>query len=428
MRCTRRVFSVALRLLLGTMPLMGTTSASCQVSPAEIVNPRAKADEQEYFSQLQSLQKSITAAKFAFPFRLARYLEAKPGQRAAQDPNGVEFVYFQHRVVLKISGIYKVAFNSTQVSENERASRTFQDVIAPILQLVAQQIPPSTDCDGIGFEIVYDARDVSGIYDYEGQEVLTVVFSRDDAFAYAKATGDTERQQLLNRSEIFVDGKEFGLALGQRDPLNVQTLERSVPRQAGKESSSTLTSAAPAAAVSGAAASPTISVAQSLPVSKSLPTSADAMRLQTQFQGQLNSIVKEHGAEFHLVEGSAPSFEIYGDRMILHLTMRNTLPFAEGNTTSIYKRAAQSFDLFLAPELKNLTRILPAEAEYDAIEFSVLNYVGAEKTSSETIAYICPLHSVRSFVEDKITSQDLIDQSLVLVNGVRIALNLQLVE
>ena len=58
----------------------------------------------------------------------------------------------------------------------------------------------------------------------------------------------------------------------------------------------------------------------------------------------------------------------------------------------------------------------------------MLNRLGAEKTPSETVDYICPLNSVRSFVENKITSQDLINQSIVLVNGVRIALNLQLVE
>ena len=427
MRCTGRVFSAALRLLSGSMLLMVMTSAFGQVSPVEILNPRSKANEQKYLPQLQSLQQSIAAARFPFPFRLARYLNAKPGQRAALDPNGVEFVYFQHRVVLKISGIYKVAFNATQLSENERASRTFQDAVVPILRLVVQQIPQSADCDGIGFEIVFDTRDANEDYDYEGKEVLTVVFSRDDAFAYANATGDTERQQLLNRSDIFVDGKDFGLALGQRDPLNVQALERPVPRQAVEGSSSIPASTAPAVVVSGAAVSPAVSVAQSMPVSKSPPTSADAMRLQTQFQAQLNLIVKEDGAKFHLVESTAPSFEIYGDQILLHFTMRNTLSF-ERSTSSIYKRAAQSFDLFLAPELRDLSRKLPANAGYDALKFSVLNHSGAEKTSFETIDYICPLNSMRSFVENKITSQDLINQSIVLVEGVRIALNLQLVE
>src|ERR1039457_2862324 len=112
MRFTGRVFSAALRLLSGSMLLMVMTSAFGQVSPVEILNPRSKANEQKYLLQLQSLQQSIAAARFPFPFRLARYLNTKPGPQAALDSNGVEFVYFQHRVVLKISGIYKVAFRS----------------------------------------------------------------------------------------------------------------------------------------------------------------------------------------------------------------------------------------------------------------------------------------------------------------------------
>jgi len=46
----------------------------------------------------------------------------------------------------------------------------------------------------------------------------------------------------------------------------------------------------------------------------------------------------------------------------------------------------------------------------------------------KTINYICPLTSLYAFVANRITSQDLINQSVVLVNGVRIALDLQLVE
>ena len=151
------------------------------------------------------------------------------------------------------------------------------------------------------------------------------------------------------------------------------------------------------------------------------------MRLQAQFQPQLDAMLKADGTRFHLMESAPPSFEIYGDQTVLHFTMRDTLSF-EKSTSSIYKRAAQSFDLFLAPELKSLLKELPANAEYDSLDFSVRNRLGAEKSPSETIDYICPLNSIRSFVEDKITGQDVINQSVVLVNGVRIALNLQIAE
>ncbi len=426
MRCAARFFSAARRPITVGLLLGMTIAAFGQVAPSGILNPRLKADEAKYLPQLQSLQQSIAATKFPYPFKLARDLNAKPGQRAVSDRNGIEFVYFEGREVLKISGIYQAAFNSTQLSENERASRTFQDVLVPILRLVTRQIPANIDCDGIGFEIIYDTRDANKVYDFEGQEVLTVVFDRKDAFAYLNTSGNTQRQEILNRSDIFVDGKAFGLALGQRAPLNVQALERSVPRQERTPSSSVSagTASTPGGAASAVMASP--AVAQSKSDLKP-PPSADAMRLQAQFQPQLNAMLKVDGTRFHLMESAPPVFESRGDQTVLHLTMRNTLSFETG-TSSIYKRAAQTFDLFLAPELKGLLKELPASAEYDSLDFSVRNRLGAEKSPSETVDYICPLNSIRSFIENKITSQDVIDQSVVLVNGARIALNLQLVE
>jgi len=426
MRCAARFFSAARGPITVGLLLGMTAAAFGQVAPDGILNPKLKADEAEYLPQLQSLQQSIAATKFPYPFKLARYLNAKPGQRAVSDRNGIEFVYFEGREVLKISGIYQAAFNSTQLSENERASRTFQDVVVPILRLVTQQIPANIDCDGIGFEIIYDTRDANKVYDFEGQEVLTVVFDRKDAFAYLNTFGNTQRQEILNRSDIFVDGKGFGLALGQRAPLNVQALERSVPRQERTQSSSVSASTAstPGGAASAGMASRVVGQSKS---DLKPPPSADAMRLQAQFQPQLNAMLKVDGTRFHLMESAPPVFESRGDQTVLHLTMRNTLSFETG-TSSIYKRAAQTFDLFLAPELKGLLKELPANAEYDSLDFSVRNRLEAEKSPSETVDYICPLNSIRSFVENKITSQDVINQSVVLVNGVRIALNLQLVE
>ncbi len=424
---TKVIFNSSFKLLFGVMILSVTSSLSGQVSPDEIQDPRAKAAEEKYLVQLQSLQRAIGTTRFPYTFRLARYLKAKPGQKEASDSSGIEFVSFQDQIVLKISGIYKAAFDSDKLSRNQRASQTFQDAVVPILRIVKQKIPQSADYDSIGFEIIYEIHDNSKGYDREGKEVLTAVFSRDVAFAYTGTVATAERQRMLNRSDIFVNGEAWGLALGQRDPLVVEALERSAPRQADEAVASESSSAVQVDVASGASLTPAVSVTQPVNVTQSLPTFADAMRLQKEFQAQLDAIAKEHGAELHLAEGSAPLFEIAGDRTLLHFTLRNTLSFDRG-ASSIYKRAAQSFDLFLAPELRGFSRRLPANHEYDAIEFSLLSRAGSEQASNETIDYICPLLPLHDFVANKITSQELINQSVVLVNGVRIGLNLQLVE
>jgi hypothetical protein len=424
MRFTLKTAIVVRLLLAGGIVLAASSWALGQVSPTEVVNPRAKADEQKYLPQLVSLQRAIGTAQFPFTFRLARYLDAKPGQRAALDSNGIEFVYFQQHVVLKVSGFYRVAFDSIQLNQNARARQTFEQAVMPVLRLVTQQVPKNYDYDGLGFEILYDARDKSGAYDYEGHEVLTAVFGRDDAFALAQATTVAARQEILNRSNVFVNGKEFGLALEQSDPLDVQALQRSVAPQDEQWSSSVSDSAARAWAASEPTITPAVSRTQLREISKPSEDST-LLRAQTQMQAAVVDI--EQGAKPQLESLSPPALETSGDQKLLHFVMQNTLLF-EKSSTSIYKRAAQSFDLFLAPELKDISKKLPPDARYDALAFSVLNHFGSDQNSAETIEYICPMDSMRSFVENKITTQDLINKSTVLVNGVRIGLDLARVE
>ncbi|MGB6821749.1 MAG: hypothetical protein WBE21_06700 [Candidatus Acidiferrales bacterium] len=449
LRCGVHNARAALLIVAALLLTCGATFA--QVSPVEILNPRLKAAETKYLPQLESLHQAITATKFPFSFALARYVQSEPSKQSSFDSRGIEFVYFQNRVVLKISGIYKAAYNADQLTQNQRASRIFRDVIAPILWLVAKQIPRDVDCDDIGFEIVYDAHTSSKNYDYEGKEVLAAVLDSADAFALVSAP-EREQQDILNRSRIYVNGKDFGLALDQLDPFDVEALARSIPARtvvpsssaAGAISSSVTNppaaSSAPAAAVAvkmpratpaSVTALPTvlqpITASPSVTASRPGSTQADAERLQSQFQSRLDELVKTNGAEFHFVDYAQPSFVVYHNRIVLQFTLRDPTQF-QSSSTSIYKRAAQSFDLFLAPRLKALMQKLPSSDEIEAIDFSVLHHLGDEKESSEAAEFICPVKALRSFTADDITSQELINQSIVLVNGVRITLNLQAVE
>jgi hypothetical protein len=425
--------------------LLGAGSACAQVSPGEIVNPNLKSAEKEYLPQLRSLQHAIGETRFPLPFILTRYVGVDPDRQASLDPRGLEFVYFQNQMLLKTSGFYTAAFNSDELTENERAGRVWQEVVVPILRLIAREIPPDVGCDGIGFEIAYHVRALRKNSDYEGREILAVVLDREEAFALAAESGNEGRQAILNRSNIYLDGKPLGLALGRKDALSLEALGRSdfgeaEPAKVSPVSGSyarltaAITRLAPGASPSPSRAVPAekgatgiVSPPARAADPKIAPSPADVEKLQSQFQPQLDALLKEHGAEFHLVDYAPPSFVVDHKQLVLQLTLRNSLAF-EKDSSSIYRRAAQSFDLFLAPQLKALLPKLPADLRIGALDFSVLNRLGNEKDSSEAVEFICPLRSMRSFVEDEITSQDLIDQSLVLVNGVRIKLNLERVE
>ena len=441
-----RLLSSALILVALLLTIAGDTFG--QVSPAEIINPQLKAAEAKYFSQLKSLNHAIEATKFPFPFYLSRYVGLDPAQQAEADSRGIEFVRFHERVVLKITGNYNAAYNAVLLAQNQRATHVFEEVITPILQLVTQEIPADVTCDAIGFEISFHTRSQKTNYDYEGKEILVAVLAPADAFAFSQAQSDQDRQEILNRSEIYLDGNLFGLALYQANPFDLEALGRTTtptPPETAVNSSrggslvgpkvvtdftspTTRTEAGGKIASSGPGtpAPP----APPAPVNPAAPaaTQSDADRLQSKFQPQLDAYAKELASRFHSVDYAPPSFGVFRNQIVLQITLRNTSRFNR-DTTSIYKRAAQSFDLFLGPQLKDLLEKIPAGWEFNALDISVLNQLSPDtKTSSEAIEFVFPLQIARKFVDSDITNQQLIDQSVVLVNGMRISLDLQRVE
>ena len=431
------LFIVTTAVLLASAPLV-----SAQVSPNEILDPDLKALEKQYFSQLKSLNQAIAKMHFPFPFYLSRYVGIEPAKQAETDSRGLEFVKFRDRTVLKITGNYEAAYSATQFTRNERAARTFQDVLLPILQTVTQGIPPDVACDAIGFEVSYHTRAAEKSYDYEGKELLVIVVDRSDAFVLAQATNDTARQDVLNRSMIFLGGQEFGLSLLEKDPYVVSTLPRTKPSKSDSPSTvgssttlSRLNRAIPNAIPSVTAATSSDSASSAaaksdLSQARPIATQADVDRLQSQYQAQLDALSKEGQAKFQFVDYDPPAFVIIGKQLALQMTLRNNLRF-DIEKSSIYKRAAQTFDLFLAPKLKDILEKVPDDNAIAVYDFSVINPLTSgmnTKERSEAIEFILPATLARQFVNNEITNQALIDKGQVLVNGVRIALNLQLVE
>jgi len=437
---SRRTLFLAIALAMS----FSAPRASAQVSPSEILNPDLKALEETYFQQLKTLNQSISKTKFPFPFYLSRFVGLDPAQQAEADSRGLEFVRFQDRVILKITGNYNAAYDAARLTQNERAADTFRAVVLPIVNLAAAALPTDLPCDGIGFEISHHTRARDRSYDYEGKENLVLVLDRDDAWALSRASMDLERQEILNRSKVFISGKDFGLSLTERDPLNVEALPRSVPAKPDATStarsstaghSSLLKSNHPVSPVSPAVAVPADPApANANPVVPrpkavdSPPARVDAERLNEKYQAQLAALAKEGATKFHFVDYAPPTFMIFRDQIALQMTLRNSIQFGPAKG-SIYKRAAQSFDLFLAPQLKDLSDRISPDIEFQLLDFSVLNKLSpGAKGASEAIEFICPRATLKQFVNAEITNQQLLDQSIILVNGVRIALNLQLVE
>lgn len=442
------------RFLLRLVPLLaivfvcGGEPARAQVSPAEIRTPELKELEQTYLKQLIEMNRQVAKTKFAYPLVLSRYVGLDPQEQSGSDTRGLEFVRFHERNVLKVSASYNAAFRADRLTQNQRANRILDDVIVPILRLLPEYFPADVPFDGFGFEISYHVRAAAAHSDFEGKEILVLVLAKDDAFRYTKAESEAAQQQILNVSEVYVSGQDFGLALGKSEPMSLAEVDKRRPAKEAlpAEKEATASPASRTAPASGI--SPRLSlgiqmparISTSAPGSASMPaqaapqapplTQADADALQKQYQSELDALAKEGAAKFHLTEYAPPSLVVFRNQLYLQVSLRNPASF-DKEKTSIYKRAAQSFDLFLAPLLKDLLARTPSMQGLAGLDITVLNQFASGPSgtsSSEAVEYICPLGQLRRFTEYEITNQQLLEQSIILVNGVRIALNLQQVE
>ena len=83
---------------------------------------------------------------------------------------------------------------------------------------------------------------------------------------------------------------------------------------------------------------------------KPAATPEDAEKLEAKYHSQLVTLASDGKAKFQFVDYDPPAFVVINKRMALQMTLRNTLRF-DPEKSSIYKRAAQTFDLFLAPKM-----------------------------------------------------------------------------
>jgi hypothetical protein len=478
----RQGFSCRYTTAAVLIALCAGTAAWPQVSPAEIRDPELKALEQASLGKLAAANREIAAIRFSFPFILTRYAGLDPNERTPIDTRGLEFVKFHERTVLKVTGSYAAAYNAAVLTQNQEAGKVLQDVIQPILAMLAHDFSGRDDFKAFGFEISFHVKRTAQSYNYEGKEILVVVLDRIDALAYVNAQRDSERQEILDRSEIYLNGAPYGLVLGERDPYPVSRGEAPAARRASKSvraalespihpvpaavppsrlplppnrpqrsaqtlglvsdstpaGSNIVSNAGPAnapAALPGAARVATSSVVPAIrqpDTSQPVPQAgqADPAVLQTKYQSDLDALDKEGRARIHFVDYAPPEFVNFRKQIYLQMTLRNPSPF-DKEKTSIYRRAAQTFDLFLAPGFKAILARVPQDPQLAGLDITVLVQVSppaGSSPASEAIEFLCPVQAIQRLAEAEITTQELIDQSLVLVNGVRIALNLQQVE
>jgi hypothetical protein len=416
--------------------LAASASLAQVVSPAEIKDPALRSLQQQYIDDLRLAGQDILALKFDYPFYLSRKLDLDQTQQLHADQHSIRFDSYNGKTVLAITGNYYASYSADKVSPDERARDTFRSVVMPLLQAAVPRFQSNRQVRGYAVEISHHiVGKVMGV-SMERPENLMVFLPQAAALRLLASKDDDTRQAALMQGQTFLNAQPITIWLNgagpqlaaNAAPADNSTDGDSAPAEAGAEIAPSGNSGAPLPGTT----SPRVSKPKEPPVPPPPPprdTSPQALAsLQASNQQVVDQMVKELDPQVHFVAYAPPKFVAFRQGIYLELSLNSTLPALAAG--SRYKLAAMAFDDHVAHLIRPLLIYFKDEQKFDGIGFSTTVHLGGKASAgtSEAVEFYFPLLSLRCYEKYDCTGQQLLDAGTVLINGERVALDLQIAE
>lgn len=427
-----------LSLTLGLVLLAVSGALAQVVSPVEIKDPALRALQQQYLDDLRLVGQDILANQFDYPFYLSRKLDLDQAQQLRADQHSIRFDNYNGKTVLAITGNYYASYSSEKVNPDERARSTFLKVVMPVLQAAVPHFQSNHDVQGYAVEISHHIMGkVMGV-SMERPENLMVFLPQAAALRLLASKDDDTRQAALMQGQTFLNAQPITIWLSGAGPqlaVNAPAADNSSDGQS--TSAEIVPGGNTGAQVPGALGT---SLSTSKPREQTPPpppprdTSPQVLSsLQTSNQQLIDRMVKELDPQVHFVAYAPPKFVAFRQAIYLELSLNSTLPVSDAG--SRYKLAAMAFDDHVAHLIRPLLAYFKDESkkdeqQFDGIGFSTTVHLAGKAAagSSEAVEFYFPLSSLRCYEKYDCTGQQLLDTGTVLINGERVALDLQIAE
>lgn len=405
-------------------------SLSCAaqiLAVSKIKDPQAQLLQRQYISQLRELASEAAAVHFPYPFYFSDVLDIDEQKQMQLAQGSIHFERFNGQMVLEITGNYYASYSDAQLNGNQRARKTFDDVVLPLLKIAVAHIDRKAPIDAYAFEIAHHVRTKVLKVDTEGPENLTLIIPRAIAERLAGATDQETAQAALLESMVYLNGELLTIWLSNDDaPVDVKNhyLARSKPA-AGKSSDDDPPE--PGTLVSSRLI-PESELAKQMREYKSKPHEVSPEKLgelQTANQPVLERLLLDLKEPAHFVEYAPPAFIAFHDGAYLQLNLNTQLERPAGS--SQYRVAALAFETHISHLLRPVSKYFLDHPQFDGIDFSTTVHQPAE-SAGESVEFVIPFSALHCYASYDCTGQELISRSIILINGERVTLDLQRAE
>jgi hypothetical protein len=409
--------------------LLGVSSVAQVSAVGKATDPVGKVLQRQYIAQLQQLSLDAVAIHFPYPFYFSQVLDIDEARQKQLAQGSIHFDKFNSQTVLAISGNYYISYSAERMNRNQRARKTYEDVVLPLLKVAVARLDRSVPFEAYAIEVSHHVRTKVLKVDTEGTENVMMLFQRNVAEKLVRASDTETRQGALIESEVYVNGEPFTLWLSGDDaPAEVKDSYLARHDHGGK-SQTTLTAdpQEPGTLVSGKLI-PESELANAVRARARAPKDLSPQRLQklqTTYDLTLQRMVPELKAQAHLVDYAPPSFIAFRDGAYLQLNMITELEQPAG--PSQYKVAAMAFESHISHLARPVAKYFHDNPQFEGIDFSTSVHQPVQP-NSVSVEFVVPFSALACYEKYDCTGQDLINRSVILINGERVTLDLERAE
>lgn len=376
------------------------------VPPAQIKDPQLRALQSKHLSELTAAAAGIASHSFPSKFYLTRDLDLRGSDLKSADQRSIEFVILEKQTVLMVRGNYAVAY-PTVMPTKDRLSRTYLDVVVPILDAIVPHLKDEAEMNGVAIELSHHVRKVN-VVTMDRFENLSFVMPRAVAAKITEINDPDQQLAALSGARVYADGRVVAFD-GQTKAPPAPTVSANRP---GRENAPVAEPARPAVAPAPA------------PAREHGSPSAIEQR-QTVLQPQLDRMVQELGQQAHFDPLAKPALFDFRGASYLRIPVVTTLAAADAG--SQYRLAALAFDRHVSHFIRPVLSYVKGALGFEGISFRTTVSAGSS-SMPETVEFLFPMTELQRYESYDITGQQLINAGFVLINGERVGLDLQSAE
>jgi len=393
------------------------------ITPMELNDPKLQRLQQRNFRTLVDIGGEIQRYKFPYPFYLSKVLDVDLAKMKDVDQRSIRFESYKGETVLELTGNYYASYNADTMDGETRLKTTFEQVILPILKIEVPHFPDDSLFASFAIEVSHHVRaKVMGVHEEQAENV-TVIIPVPSAQKLVDAKTNDQKQSAVLESRIYLNGQPYALWVHEGPPPEDWQARNGSPISR-KQPVETATSAPNQSGTPDATVS--LNLLKTTPTPMPILTPEALAGMQRQNQDAIDRMAKSLDKEAHFIPYAPPGFVGFRQGAYLQLPINTQLDAQTG--ASRYKQAALTFDDHVSHLIRPLLDFFPSDVNFDGVDFSSVIHLKNSDDKTQSVEFFFPVRMMRCFASYDCTGQQLINAGIVLINGERSQLDLQLAE